>query len=333
VNDKRLSAAFRPLQDAQRLQVVRAEQSWVERFSPPEHDAEFVVNFGCGVRYTPHLMLETVGVLTALDVDFAAVAGPGWCCGQPYIEVGRLASGRNMATNSARRMAAYRPTRTVHWCGAWWPQLDSAFPNGDAPFGIEHITAFMTGRLRERAGQIPWQVEIGADVLVHLKSRDLIDYTDRASPMAAIEAAVPAAVEMIPGMRVVGDAPTPARGAPCTMTDDGRSILDELDPAEMAAVRGELAAATRAAGARMIVTSHQACDREWGKYAGPDLPIRHYISLLAEALGVSRPDRFHEYWRLADPESVVERARPAWESWGLTAPEALRIALSLFPAR
>lgn len=332
MNEHHLSAVFRPLREAPMLQVVRTERSWVERFTPPRHDAEFVLNFGCGVQLTPHLMLETVGVLSALGVDFVAVAGPGWCCGQPYTMAGRPASGRNMAANSSRRMAAYHPAKAVHWCGAWWPQVEGAFPDGDAPFGMEHITAFLTRELREREGPIPWQAEVGADVLIHLKSRDPMPFTNRGSPMAAIESSVPAALEMIPGMRVLGEAPTPARGAPCAMVD-GRSALDDLGPDEAAVVRREIAEAVRAAGAQMIVTSHQACDREWGKYAGGETPIRHFISLLAEALGVSRPDRYHEYWRLADPETVVERARPAWESWGLTAAEALEIASRLFPAR
>ena len=52
--------------------------------------------------------------------------------------------------------------------------------------------------------------------------------------------------------------------------------------------------------------------------------------MLAEALGVAKPDRFSEYWRLADPQRIVEVSRPNWESWGMTDEEALRLAHRYF---
>lgn len=57
---------------------------------------------------------------------------------------------------------------------------------------------------------------------------------------------------------------------------------------------------------------------------------KHYISVLADALGVSKPDRFSEYWRLGDPAKVMEASRPNWSSWGITEDEALRLAHKYF---
>jgi hypothetical protein len=327
---ERASAGYRSLKEAQLLQIRQDERRWIERFAEPDHPAQIVLNFGCGVQYTPHLMLETVGVLAALDVDFVAVAGPAWCCGQPYVEDGQRESGMNMAANSSRRMAAFEPQTTVHWCGAWWPQLDAAFSDTAAPIELEHISAFMARVLRDREIAIPWQAEVYGRALVHLKARDSSQFADRGAVVGSMEAGVPFALETIPGLEVVGDAPIPVLGAPCAMAD-GRSVLAGLGAPEVAAVRSELVGAARELGGNLIVTPHQACHREWGKFASDELPIRHFISLLAEALGVSEPDRFHAYWRLADPEAVVERARPAWESWGLSATEAMRIASELFP--
>jgi hypothetical protein len=51
---------------------------------------------------------------------------------------------------------------------------------------------------------------------------------------------------------------------------------------------------------------------------------------MAEALGVAKPDRFSQYWRMGDAEAVKEASRRNWESWGYTEEEALALAHKYF---
>ena len=103
------------------------------------------------------------------------------------------------------------------------------------------------------------------------------------------------------------------------ITTIGRS--DASEEALARAMVGE-ALVPSVAGADTIVTLYHGCTRELGKFASDRLRVRHYISIAAEALGVAKPDRFSEYWRLGDPEKVKEAARPNWESWGMSEEEA-----------
>src|SRR2546429_6860506 len=41
-----------------------------------------------------------------------------------------------------------------------------------------------------------------------------------------------------------------------------------------------------------LFRSDKFCTREWSKLADDDLPVRHYLSIVAEALGCAEPDRF-----------------------------------------
>jgi hypothetical protein len=323
------SESFQRQLASQRLQLARHEQTWLENSAEPHRPTQVVLNFGCDAQLTPHLMIETVGVLKALDIDFVAVAGPQWCCGQPYVEWGEPAAGRNMTIASSLRMATFQPRETVHWCGAWWPRLDAAFPDR-APIALTHLTTFLARTLVERDGRIPWQKELRANVLLHLRSHHPGMPPGRASVMAAMEAAVPAALGLIPGIRIAGDAPLPSRGLPCELDRDRRSPFSGFGAPQIAAFQDEMFDAARAADARMLVTAHQTCHREWGKFTTDRLPVRHFVSLLADALGRGVPDRYHEYWQLADADAVVTRARAQWESWGLGAGEARRIATALF---
>lgn len=323
------SESFQRQLESIRFQTERDRQSWIERFSPPTRPSRAVLNFGCGVQYTPHLMIETVSVLTALDVDFVAVAGPSWCCGQPYVgdddDEGLPAAARSMTANSSKRMASFQPTETVHWCGAWWPRIAETFPDG-APFSLTHVTAFISRSLIERAGAIPWKRQLNVGAFLHLMSRDPMPLTNRASPMAAIEASVPAALALVPGLRLLGDAPTPKCGRPCGDGDP----LAALSADEIRAVQDDLASRAEDAGAGVILTAHQRCHREWGKLTSERLPIRHFISLIAEGLGVAEPDRYHEYWQMRDTSAIVDRARSSWMSWGMDEAQAIEVATRLF---
>jgi len=325
------SESFQRQRESIRFQVERERQSWVERFATPERSVRTVVNFGCGVQYTPHLMIETVSVLTVLGVDFVAVAGPQWCCGMPYLADDEADSvpgaARNMTANSTKRMAAFKPAETAHWCGAWWPRLKETFPEGP-PFALTQITALIARALLERRGDIPWKRDVGAGALLHLMSRHPGQLADRATPMAAMEASVSAALALVPGLRILGDAPAPSSGLPC----DDRAPLDGMSVEEIRGVQDELAAHAEAAGAGLILTAHQLCHREWGKLTSQRLPIRHFISLIADGLGVAEPDRYHAYWQMRDIGAIVARARTAWESWGMDEAQATEVATRLFGA-
>ena len=106
--------------------------------------------------------------------------------------------------------------------------------------------------------------------------------------------------------------------------------MDKRDDAGIAVLRQELAAAVRAAGADRLVCVHHQCFREWGKLATGGVPVQHYMSVLAEALGVAQPDRYHTYWEQRDPDAAVEQARSEWSSWGLGEEEARTIARRIF---
>jgi hypothetical protein len=53
-------------------------------------------------------------------------------------------------------------------------------------------------------------------------------------------------------------------------------------------------------------------------------------SLIITALATRRPDRFSQYWLLADVDKVLEASRPNWESWGIDEAEARRLVHRYF---
>jgi hypothetical protein len=192
-------------------------------------------------------------------------------------------------------------------------------PQVGIEFVSESVAGFLAERLDELGAAVPWQTEVRAKAVVH---GHFGEHAVRDShPPIAMEL-----LDRIPGIEVVGLADAEALNVCDNAGPKIASITSDEYRATQAALEHDLAEA----GADTLVTLYHGCTRELGKFASNRLAVRHYISMLAEALGVGKPDRFSEYWRLGDAEKVVEASRANWESWGINEEEALRLAHKYF---
>nr|WP_238351514.1 (Fe-S)-binding protein [Kribbella shirazensis] len=306
--------------DRERLQVSRDEALWSEDGAPPDRQVDVLLNFGCNVRQSPHLQRDAVAVFQALGVDFAAVAGQKYCCGKIYNAFGFGDSAEQVLGKSVQRLSAYQPKRTLQWCSACEMQFSDALePGSDINFTSESLSAYLVERLDELGDNVPWESEMKIKVLVHghLGEHPVRD----AHPGIVMEL-----LRRIPGVEVLGYAKSPA----LDLCDNAGPKIATIGTDEYHAAQVELEDFLTESGADVLVTMYHGCTRELGKFASDRLTIRNYISVLATALGVANPDRFSEYWRLGDPQKVMEASRPNWTSWGITEEDALRLAHKYF---
>jgi Fe-S oxidoreductase len=320
VSDVTFQEFYGAMMDRERLQVSRDEAVWTEDGAAPDRAVDVLLNFGCNVRQSPHLQREAAAVLDALGVDFAAVAGQKYCCGKIYTSFGFPESAQQIITKSVRRLAAYQPKRTLQWCSACEMQFsDVVHPNPEFNFKTEGFAAFLVQRIDELASDVPWKsgVDIKAVVHGHIGEHPVRD----SHPGIVMEL-----LRRIPGVQVVGYADTPA----LDICDNAGPKIATIGTDEYKAAQAAMESYLDKAAADTMVTLYHSCTRELSKFASEKLKIRHYVSVLAAALGVSKPDRFSEYWRLGDPQRVMEASRPNWTSWGITEEEALRLAHKYF---
>jgi Fe-S oxidoreductase len=312
---------YRAMVDREHLQVSREETTWTEQPNDGQQQpVDVLLNFGCNVRQTPHLQREAVAVLEALRVNFAAVAGQQFCCGKPYSNNGLPGVAKRVVEGSVRKMAAYQPKRAIQWCSACEMQFhDLVVPEVEIDFASDSVAGFLVERIDELGDAVSWKnvVPIKAVVHGHLGEHAVRD----SHPPIAMEL-----LTRIPGVEVVGLADTPA----LNVCDNAGPKIASITSTEYRETQAALEDHLAGAGADTLVTLYHGCTREMGKFASDRLRVRHYISVLAEALGVGKPDRFSEYWRLGDPQQVLEASRPNWESWGISADEALRLAHKYF---
>jgi Fe-S oxidoreductase len=311
---------YRAMVERERLQVARDEMKWTEKHQPPERKIEVLLNFGCNVRQTPHLMREAVAVLEVLGVDFHAVAGQQFCCGKPYSNNGLKDAARGVVEASVRRMASYEPETAIQWCSACEMQFaDVVIPEVGIEFQSDGLAAFLVDKIDELGDKVPWKKDLNVRAAIHghLGEHRVRD----AHPPVTIEL-----LKRIPGVEFVELANTEA----LNMCDNNGLKIAAITSDEYKAAQRRLEDYLAEINANTLVTLYHSCTRELSKFASDRLPIRHFISLVADALGVSKPDRFSEYWRLGETEKVVEASRRNWESWDYTEAEAYKLAHRYF---
>jgi len=330
---------YESLQECYRLQVRRDEVSWEMNTTDRPGAAEVVLNLSCGVQGTPHVMLTQVALFKALGIDFVATAGTKFCCGRPFGVAGNPELSNRVALRSIERLATWKSTINVQCCGSCLVQFQHNVQQlreqtGSAPFEVIHITEYLLAKLKELGAAVPWvdpQPKRNRRVLLHAEGAE-VHATKVGQRNAVIET-----LGLIPGVEYAGLVEAPSVGSPCRsdlrpgdLGDVGHTVLSDINTAEYRAAQAELLEQARAVGAEAIVTHHHKCHREWSKFSSAQLPVIHYQSLLANALGVTIPDRFRRLWQLDDVDRILAETRPYWESWGIAEDKARELVQTYF---
>ncbi|HSS68554.1 MAG TPA: heterodisulfide reductase-related iron-sulfur binding cluster [Nocardioidaceae bacterium] len=325
------------LSECYRLQVRRDEVGWEMTSTDRPGEAQVVLNLSCGIQGTPHLMLTHVAIFKALGIDFVATAGTKFCCGRPFGMSGNPDLSNRIAKHSIGRLKTWNSTVNVQCCGSCLVQFHANSEQireetGEAPFEVIHMTEYLLRALKEMGDAVPWVREPRAKrVLLHAEGEE-VHHTKVIQRNAVIET-----LGMVPGMEFAGLVEEPTLGAPCGSEERpdnpgsvGHTVLSDISTREYQATQRELLDQAKAVGADAIVTHHHKCTREWSKFGSPQLPIMHYQTLVADALGIDIPDRFQELWQLDDTEQILTETRPYWESWGIDEDEARDLVPKFF---
>ena len=308
--------------EIEHMLVSKDEQTWMEREAAPDRAVDVFVNMSCGPQEIPHLMLNTVSVLRALGISFAAAAGPITCCGTYYRNTGQAQAGYRMHDASVARRAAWGATTTVHWCTGCEMTFTEGtkrreLSGGGTPMRDVQLISYLDETLRAMGDKVPWQKPVETRVLVQRLdiTRVTTVATDRVVDLLG----------QVPGVEVLGFV---GKDGPEWLYDPQRQ-KPPTTPEEVRVRRAELTELARSGGADTISFQHFSPARILAPYVSDEIAIRHPVSIIAEALGCEHPDRYQAALRSGDPEVALEQLRPNWESWGMSEELARRVAVDL----
>ena len=313
------SAYFHRVQDMKKLQVLRADVSWLERYETPTEHHDNLLYLGCNILRTPHIARQVVQVFEHLGLDFVAVGGIQYCCGIAW-EAGKdTEKGQGVSKRTIGRMESYGPSRVIMWCPSCNVHFTDIVMGRDQQrpdFEITHTPNFLA-ELAAGPDGLPWRQEVNERVVLHAHA-GRTDHPEGRRRSREDRDAVLSLLEAVPGLEVLDVLISEPE-----MDYDCGGAQQKL-PQEV--FRGNQRATLERAlalGADKVVTISHACQREWcGENTG-QLGFRNYISIVAEALGLAvAPDILSMFRDGRSTGEIIEMSRPAWVSHGMTEEEA-----------
>jgi len=305
------------IRDFEHLMIPAGKSPWVKQYTRPDRQMDVVLYLGCNILRTPHLAFDAFALMTALGVNFIAVAGPPFCCGIVHERAGDVDGAAKFSQRTVAKFESYGAKQVVIWCPTCQLRFEELVQRETIPrLPMIHTSTF----LAENFARFEFHRALPARVAVH---------THVGTPQREREAkAVIKILEAVPGVKVVGTLSSPDLGYQCTP-----NLLPQLGPERFRLIRDNLVRKAKEMGADKLVTIHHSCHREWCAIGKTGLPVQNYVSMVAEAMGCAHRDHFQEFKSLNSIDAIVDLSRPMWGSHGLSEETAMRLAMQYFGQR
>lgn len=273
------------------LQIRPEEMRWLSQVpaAPPRKD--IVVFLGCFGALFPHLLLTLADILERLKLDFVLLHGGELCCGQRH-----WTTNPEKADAEARALVAalsrFKPKKVLHWCAFCYYRMAYTYPDSiRIPFEMQEIFQFLS----EHVDEMDFTRSVDKTVAVYDPCTwRLID--DHESVRRVLNA--------IPGLKVVETARNKDKALCCGIPV--RRHFPEIGQA----LRREVLEDAAQTGADVLTYPCEACHLEFcPEEINYPFEMKHCITLLGEAMGISYEDRLKRFYLCGNPDKIMAEAK------------------------
>jgi Fe-S oxidoreductase len=263
--------------------------------------ADVLFYTGCNVLRTPHIVLNVMDILDALEVDFDVVGGTAHCCGVYQFQEADLPTYERMGHRTFQRFGQSGASRVLTWCPTCTKNFGELEEDAEpASFDLGHVSEFLAANLDAlRARFLADQPKRRVVIHEHLGIGATLDSIRRL-------------LSAVPNLELV-ELPQ----------DSGFSYacggMAAKFKAREQAIHRALAEGAVAAGADTVVTMYHSCHRALaGAEAVYPLRVVNFTDVLAEALGRGgHPDYYQLYKRGGAMDEAVAAAAKFLQSNGV----------------
>jgi Fe-S oxidoreductase len=288
---------FRAMGEAIRLLLsVQLRPEDIHRLLPGaihqrQRPAEVVFYFGCNILRTPEIALTVLDVLERLEVDYEVLGSTGNCCGITFMRAGEPTTAHAQAAQTMHNMAAFTPQEVLTWCPSCNVHMQDFVLDLEPPaFPMRHVTAYLTERLPALQRLFVQPVQKRVALHEHHGVDGVVDDVRR------LLGAIPGLeLVSIPQLHDHGHQCAGFRNAPVAKGNVHRVVLDQA----------------AAAGVDVLVDIYHSCHRDLAA-AEQDYPfaVQNFISVLGEAMGITRQDLYKQMLIHRDLERVLAESAP-----------------------
>src|SRR6478735_10737196 len=267
--------------------------------------ADVLFYTGCNVLRTPHIVLNVMDILDALELDFDVVGGTAHCCGVYQFQEADLPTYERMGHRTFQRFGQSGASKVLTWCPTCTKNFDELEKDVEPPaFDLGHVSEFLAANLETLKARFkPDQPRRRVVIHEHLG-------------IGATLASIANLLKAVPNLELV-ELPQ----------DSGFSYACGGQAAKFkdreAAIHRALAEGAVAAGADTIVTMYHSCHRALsGAEAVYPVKVVNFTDVLAEALGRGgHPDYYQLYKKGGAMDEAVAAAAKFLKDNGLAVDE------------
>jgi heterodisulfide reductase subunit D len=290
------ASRFRHMAQAVRLLAsMQLPSDTLQRILAPaeRRTADVLFYTGCNVLRTPHIVLNVMDILDALELDFDVVGGTAHCCGVYQFQEADLPTYERMGHRTFQRFGQSGAAKVLTWCPTCTKNFDELEKDVEPPgFDLGHISEFLAANLdslkaRFKADQPKRRVVIHEHLGIGATLKSIADL-----------------LKAVPNLELI-ELPQ----------DSGFSYACGGQAAKFKgreqAIHRALAEGAVAAGADTIVTMYHSCHRALsGAEAVYPVKVVNFTDVLAEALGRGgHPDYYQLYKKGGAMDEAVAAAR------------------------
>ena len=229
--------------------------------------AEVLFYTGCNVLRTPHIVLNVMDILDAMQLDFDVVGGTAHCCGVYQFQEADLPTYERMGHRTFQRLGQSGTSKVLTWCPTCTKNFDELEKDVEEPFfDLGHVSEFLAENLGALKARFIDQPKRRVVIHEHLGIGATVDSIRRL-------------LGAVPNLEIVD-----------LVQDSGFSYACGGQAAKFKdrerAIHRALAEGAVAAGADTIVTMYHSCHRALaGAEAAYPLRVVNFTDVIAEALG------------------------------------------------
>ena len=290
------ASRFRHMAQAVRLLAsMQLPSETLKRILVPaeRRTADVLFYTGCNVLRTPHIVLNVMDILDALELDFDVVGGTAHCCGVYQFQEADLPTYERVGHRTFQRFGQSGASKVLTWCPTCTKNFDELEKDVEAPsFGLGHVSEFLAANLEAL------KARFGAD---QPKRRVVIH---EHLGIGATVQSIRDLLRAVPNLELVELPQDSGFSYAC----GGQAA--KFKEREQAIHRGLVMGAVEA-GADTIVTMYHSCHRALsGAEAIYPLRVVNFTDILAEALGRGgHPDYYQLYKKGGAMDEAVAAAR------------------------
>lgn len=270
------------------VQVSASDYKRITSSNSKQH-ARCIFFPGCNVYFQPEKILNALDIMDAIGDDYAFLPGLDYCCGDGSLFFGDTEKGGQQAQSLITALSDFQPETVVLWCPTCLCRINHTIsPVLDIPFQILSFPQYLAANMN----RLTLSESAARTVTLQEACKSVYTGLDLDGPRDVLM--------QLPGIKLNE---MENRGSCCG------SWATYCFPESGIKLRENRLNDAAQTGADLVATVCHYCNQTFaGEAQRYEFGVTNYVSLVAEAMGIHRDDKFKTYSHWGDLDRILKDA-------------------------